>query len=219
MRNIYYQIAIAILIGLVLTGCGFNYRPLANKPESDTPDSKPITIVPAVKAPLRFRSLVESYIREAGITDSASINDIFAVYNSQKSNLPQTGQAAELNSASLGAVFLIAGQVCGALRDKESRLGNSSRIVFKDFNFAPASINVTPVSLASDSAVKLAGDSLVKMFAGRPATEEEKASFVQAKDQMFLGQTITANNNRKLIGDVAIGLCTAVASSLEAISL
>jgi hypothetical protein len=175
--------------------------------------------IPAVAAPLRFNSMVASYIRVAGIDNPTAINNIYTIYNAQKNNLPQMGQAAEMNPSSLSAVYMIAANVCGALRDKENPLTDTNRKIFKGFNLQAPATALTREALATDAAVKQATSALISMFFGRAATPQEMDQMVLTFAAVFAAETITATNNRKLIGDAAVVICTAVASSLEALAI
>ena len=129
------------------------------------------------------------------------------------------GQAAEMNPSSLSAVYMIAANVCGALRDKENPLTDTNRKIFKGFNLQAPATALTREALATDAAVKQATSALISMFFGRAATPQEMDQMVLTFAEVFAAETITATNNRKLIGDAAVVICTAVASSLEALAI
>lgn len=187
-----------------------------------TPNGGRMGVQPVVQtaaAPMKFRSLVESWISQANITDATSLNTIFATYESQKGQLPQNGNIAELTPASMQGIFIVAAQVCGSLKLKESGIANSSRAVFKDYNFSPAASQTTRNALVTDQAVQNSMEALIQVFLGRAATSDEKTESVRSAAQVFLNETISSANNTKLVSDVAVMLCTAVLSSVEAISI
>lgn len=171
-------------------------------------------------APQPFSSYVSSLISQAGLTSTAAIASVYTVYNAQKNQLPQKGEASEISPAAMAAAFVIAGQVCGALKDQEAALADGvARKVFRGVNFAPAATVITREALIGNDAIRMSGDALTRMFLGRPATVEEQTMFIQAKDQALLGETISSANNRKLVNDIAVTICTGVASSLEALTM
>lgn len=170
-------------------------------------------------APMKFRSLVESWIRQANLTNPTAITSIFTTYNLQKNQLPQNGLSSEINSSSLQSIFIVAAQVCGALKDQEKALANGSRLIFNDFNFAATPTQTSRALLVSDAAVSNAFEALSQSFLGRSASDEEKLASKIAAAQIFLNVTITSANNRTLVNDTALILCTSVLSSLEAISI
>lgn len=176
-------------------------------------------LIAAVRGPLKFRSMVESWIRQSEITNTAAINNIYTIFNAQKNQLPQNGAVTEMTSSALQAVFVVSAQVCGALKDKEAPLPATGRLAFKSLNFSPASTALTREALVSDQVIRETADSLLLTFLGRRASDEEKTEFIRSAAQVFLGVTITAQNNTRLVSDVAVVLCTAVLSSSEAISI
>ncbi|MSP19925.1 MAG: hypothetical protein EXR74_10200 [Bdellovibrionales bacterium] len=218
MKTKFINLMVVNLIMLIGTGCtSSKLGDVVLDPNNNTRNG--ITTIQSVSpAPLVFSSLVKSLLNSADIIDPAKINLIYAEYNLQKNQLPQLGDAGEINTAAVGAIIVIAGQVCGALKDKELAPASVKK-AFVGFKFQAVATEVTIASLAPDSVVKDAGSSLIKMFLGRIASESERGSFVLARDRSFLGQTITSTNNRKLVSDLAVILCTGVASSLEAISM
>lgn len=204
---------------LILIGTGCTSSKLGGVIGGQPNPRGAITIIQSVSpAPLVFSSFVKSLVNAAEISNPAAITAIYLEYNNQKNQLPQLGEAGEINAAAMAAITIIAGQVCGALRDKELAAASVKK-AFVGFKFQALATDLSIASLAPDSVVKDAGSSLITMFLGRPASESEKSSFVLARDRSFLGQTITSTNNRKLVSDLAVILCTGVASSLEAISI
>ncbi|MBM4317472.1 MAG: hypothetical protein FJ116_08325 [Deltaproteobacteria bacterium] len=215
-------ISILVLILLTSTGCKIESKFLdgiAQREISGRGNNNPPRVISAVKAPLRFRSLVESWIRQADITNNTDINNIYMQFNALKNQLPQEGTATELTSSGFQALFVVAGQVCGALKNKEAALTAQNRQVFKNFNFTPNATLLTREALASDQAIRDAANNLLLVFVGRSASEAEKTEFVRAAAQVLFGVSITAQNNTKAVSDIAVVLCTAVVSSIEAISI
>jgi len=171
-------------------------------------------------APQPFSSYVASLIRQAGLSNQTAINNIYTIYNAQKNQLPQRGESSEINAAAMAAAFVVAGQVCGALRDQEAALADgAARKVFRGVNFAPAATVTDRNALVDNDAIRMSGDALTRMFLGRAATTAEQTMFIQAKDEALLGETISSANNRKLVNDIAVTICTGVASSLEALTM
>jgi hypothetical protein len=218
MEKRLVQILTLVFIEFVLVGCQIKSKNVSDL--KNTPP-KPVLLSPVqmTKTPLNFSSLVKSLIAQAEITNAAEINNIYTVFNTQKNQLPQTGAIAELNPSAMGTIFVVAGQVCGALKNKELALADSQRKAFRGFGFSPAATVSTVDALVSQAAIRSSADALSQMFLGRPATEDEKLLFIRTRDQVLLSETITATNNRKLVSDIAVSLCTGVASSLEAISM
>ena len=215
MKTKFVNLMVINLLILIGTGCTSSKLGIEGQPNP----RGAITIIQSVSpAPLVLSSFVKSLVNAAEIIDTTKINAIYLEYNNQKNQLPQLGEAGEINAAAMAAITISAGQVCGALRDKESAAASVKK-AFVGFKFQALATDLSIASLAPDSVVKDAGSSLITMFLGRPASESEKSSFVLARDRSFLGQTITSTNNRKLVSDLAVILCTGVASSLEAISI
>ena len=105
---------------LILIGTGCTSSKLGDVIGGQPNPRGAITIIQSVSpAPLVLNSFVKSLVNAAEIIDTTKINAIYLEYNNQTNQLPQLGDAGEINAAAMAAITIIAGQVCGALRDKE----------------------------------------------------------------------------------------------------
>lgn len=202
-------IFVALLtLSLGFSGCQRKYAQVPQK-----------VISPISVAPLVFSSYVRSLINQAEITSQEDVDAIYSIYNTEKNQLPQKGENAELNSPALASAFVIAGQVCEALKNKEMSLQPPQRRAFRFLNFSPTAQDLSWQVLASDSAINSLGDSLTQMFLGRSATPSEKTLFMEARNQILAGEPITSRNNSQIVRQLAVSVCTAVASSVEALTI
>ncbi|NBY21130.1 hypothetical protein EBQ74_13050 [bacterium] len=206
MKYNHLEIVGLIVISFVFSGCQRHYN-------------TPVEMPAVSSAPQVFRSYASSLIRQAEITNAKDINDILSTHESEKNQLSQQGEVSEVTPAAVSASFAIAGQVCGALKNKETSLQKAQRKAFKHLNLTPTSLDLTISSLANDGAMKATGHALTQMFLGRQATSEELKAFLWVRGKVFENEVISISNNSNLVQDLAVAMCLGIAVSLEALSI
>lgn len=193
---------------LFYQGCGSGLAPsgnlsasgMCNSSSTSAPIDKNYEVIPGQQTvSIAYgRPMLDSMVSCTGVgqPSTRTLNE----WTSRNQSLSEYGNLTDVSGAMMMAVTAVAGEVCRDLLDKERPLANGSRGIFSEVDFA----KVGSISnLEIESASNMLGISCWQ----RVPTLDEKSMIASTIGQIG-GNTDTG----------ALGLCTAMLSSLSAIA-